>query len=84
MQAQKCAQTLKQPMWERETVTGVKAVISEKEDGSAPIAEATVKNGLNGTIIWKVPEAYNGNTYYLVVLPADSALEDVNMEDNAS
>ena len=65
-------------------VTGVKAVISEKEDGSAPIAEATVKNGLNGTIIWKVPEAYNGNTYYLVVLPADSALEDVNMEDNAA
>ena len=65
-------------------VTGVKAVISEKEDGSAPIAEATVKNGLNGTIIWKVPEAYDGNTYYLVVLPADSALEDVNMEDNAT
>ena len=65
-------------------VTGVKAVISEKEDGSAPIAEATVKKGLNGTIIWKVPEAYNGNTYYLVVLPADSALEDVNMEDNAA
>ena len=65
-------------------ITGVKAVISEKKDGSAPIAEATVKNGLNGTIIWKVPEAYNGNTYYLVVLPADSALEDVNMEDNAA
>ena len=65
-------------------ITGVKAVISEKKDGSAPIAEATVKNGLNGTIIWKVPEAYNGTTYYLVVLPTDSALEDVNMEDNAA
>lgn len=66
------------------TVTGVKAVISEKEDGSEPIAETTVKNGLNGTIIWKVPEAYNGNTYYLVVVPADSTVKDMNMEDNAA
>ena len=60
--------------------TSARAVISAKEDGSDPLSEVNVK-GVNGIIKWTVPATYDGEPYYLVLVPTEGT-EDGNTADN--